>query len=512
MYFKRVVKGMSLSFLLILVGSLLAYLLRRSFAVNLSVEEYGLLYSMIAFFSFFMLFIDFGLEQATTKKIVELIEENKKEWKKEEKEEEIRKTVATIFLFQMSCSLFLFGIFFLAKDLIATYYFHNPHAASFFWILGIWFLTTPIITAVAYILLGFQRTTAYTAIDAMRSGFLLLFCTFFFFFFWKEPSLYSVVLGYAIVNILITIPLLPYITSFFPKLWKQSFFQEFQKNTWKEIISYGSILALTNFGWILMTQTDTLLLTYMKGQYAVGLYNVALPISLLLLFFMRPVIIVFAPLMTAFVAQKKKEKIEEALVMAYKYLYILLIPCVVGIVLFPSQGITLLFDEKYANAAATLIILSIGTVFYAFSLLNNIVFTSMGEAKKMAMRVAAIAGVNLVLNVLFIPIWGITGAALATAVSYVLLFIISTRKIREYVPLVFPWKTWLGSSAAAGVAGLVVWLIQTQIKFSLWESMWGKVISGGIFLSIAYILLLYLFQVVRKEDIQELMKKYNRVR
>lgn len=495
MYLKRIVRGISLSFLFILLGSLFGYLFRRTLAVQLSVADYGLFFSMIAFFSFFILFIDLGLEQAATKYIVEF--RLKKQW------DHIRSLAASLLKFQLFCSFIFFLLFFYFSDFLAVSYFHELRTAMLLPLLALWFFTTPLVTFVAYILLGFQRTTWYTALDFFRMLFLFLFILLFFSF---QPDILGPVLGYAFVNLILFFFYLPYLSSFFPSLFTifRSFFSfTFDWHLFKEVFFYGLIVAFTNFGWILITQTDTLTLTYLMTPYDVGVYSIALPISLLLLFFMRPVMIVFSPLVTELASNKKFEKLSEAVTLAYQYLFVFLLPFALSLMVFSEYIIPLLFDVKYLAAAPALMILAPGTLLYAFSLFNNVIFTGLGKAKIMAYAVGAVALLNLILNFLLIPFLGIQGAALSTLVSYLLLFGISTWYLSRTLRFSFPLYSWGGSLLCSLFSLLLIFYLK---KLLPWNNLLEAVVCGLV-LFVVYILLIFSFRVISFSSLFSLLKK-----
>ena len=164
--YQRIVRGVSLSFVFIILGSLLGYLFRKLLTSTLSVAEYGLFFSVVSFYSFFMLFIDLGLEQAATKHIVE--------FRLQKQYDKIRALGCSILFFQFSLSSLLYLLVLLFADKIALSYFHTAAAVPALQLLGIWFVTTPLILFLASLLLGFQRTTWYTALDFFRMGFVVL--------------------------------------------------------------------------------------------------------------------------------------------------------------------------------------------------------------------------------------------------------------------------------------------------------------------------------------------------
>ena len=220
---------------------------------------------------------------------------------------------------------------------------------------------------------------------------------------------------------------------------------------------------------------------------------------------MRPVIIVFAPLVTELHTAKKPEKLSEAVTMAYTYLFVLLVPFAVSLALFPEYIIPILFGQKYIEAAGALQILAAGTVFYAFSLFNNVIYTGMGHAQKIAKTVALICGLNLFLNIVFIAALhlSITGAALATTICYILLFITSTYELTKHISFAFPFKTWIKSMLFAAVsASAILWIK----KIILWNNIGEAILCGALLLTF-YSLLIWMSKTIDIEKTKELFKK-----
>lgn len=482
-------RRISFSFVLIILASLLGYVFRRMLAINLSVSEYGLFYAIIGFFSFFMLFIDFGLEQAATKAIVE--------FRINKDFDSIRSLAFSVLGFQIICSFIFFVIVFFMSEWLATAYFHTPLAREYIIMIGIWFFTTPFIIFISYLLLGFEKTTWYTAIDFCRMIFLLAVT---YTLLSVNKAIYAPAIAYACVNIILFSIYLPYVLSMFPHMIKRTQFSYIQ---FKKVFSYGILIALTNFGWIIITQTDMLLLTYLTTTYDVGLYAVALPLSLLLLFFMRPINIVFAPFVAQYAAEKKEKELAETVSCAYKHAFIILLPATVCFLLFPEFIISLLFSSAYLEAVPALQLLGIGTLFYSFSLFNSIIFTGIGRAKVMAYCVSSIAVLNFLFNLLLIPAYGITGAALSTMGSYILLFLFSTIYIQRSISISFPFASWIISVMCSGIAALAVFLLK---QYMLLNNLTEAIVCGSVLFGV-YAVLLLICKIIKIDEIRNIVRK-----
>jgi len=222
------------------------------------------------------------------------------------------------------------------------------------------------------------------------------------------------------------------------------------------------------------------------------LYNIALPISLLLLFFMRPILIVFVPFVTEFLTEKKHKELEEVITLAYQYTFVFLLPFVLTFFAFSEHILSFLFGSTYIDAKYALMILSLGTLFYAFSQFNSIIFTGLGKAKYMAVVAASLAVLNLVLNIFLVPLFGIVGAALSTALSYILLFLISCFYLRRFLAFAFPFSTWMYSLLISAVIIPFIFFL----KFILpWNNLFEAIFCGIILLCL-YFFALYIFRIV----------------
>ncbi len=483
---KKLIRNSALSFVFIILGALFAYFWRRYLVLHLAVADYGLLFSIIAFFSLLMLFVDLGVEPSAAKAIVEL--------RLAKKYDTIRSLLFSVLSIQFFLSVLVFFIVFFSASWLAENYFHIPSATHYIQLLGLWFLTIPLSTFLSYTLLGFEKTTWYTALDFFRMFFLLVIGMILFFF---NYDIYAAILAYATINIVLFCLYLPYIFSFFPRLFQHQFTLN-TKRLWM-IFSYGFIMAFTAFGWLLITQTDTLVLTYLTSMDAVGLYNVALPISLFLLFFTRPVTIVYYPHITALAAEKKFSELAESISLAYKYLFILLLPVALCFMLFSKEIISMLFSTDFVAAGLALAILSFGTLFYGFAMFNNVVFNGLGKAKHMAFITIIVAACNLVLNFILIPYIGIYGAALSTTVSYLLLFSLSCIILMKFVSFVFPAYRWLLIIISGGFASIAVFVLKKLLFLNnLFEAF-----LCFLFFVFVYILGLFILHVFSIKEIKE---------
>jgi len=95
------------------------------------------------------------------------------------------------------------------------------------------------------------------------------------------------------------------------------------------------------------------------------------------------------------------------------------IPTAILFFIWGEPILRLVFGEEYVSAYSALVILSIANIFHAgFGILGPLLNMA-GYEKVTAKGIAFAALCNVVLNFIFIPIYGVVGAALATGASLI---------------------------------------------------------------------------------------------
>ncbi|MCX6818584.1 MAG: oligosaccharide flippase family protein, partial [Candidatus Aenigmarchaeota archaeon] len=170
-YTERVFKGAVTVFLISIVGMFIAYLFRIFLARNLSVEDFGLFYAIIAFTGLLALFRDLGLNSALIKYIPEFLV--KKEFEK------IKYSIISVTFIQLIIIFILILPFFVFSDQIAVSYFHTISASMPLKILLIAFITSIFIPLFQAMLQGLSKMKMYSIIEPLRMSIIYVFTYFF---------------------------------------------------------------------------------------------------------------------------------------------------------------------------------------------------------------------------------------------------------------------------------------------------------------------------------------------
>ncbi|VVB80260.1 Lipid III flippase [uncultured archaeon] len=202
---------------------------------------------------------------------------------------------------------------------------------------------------------------------------------------------------------------------------KSSLPREEQKKTFREIVKYSWPLIALNLSSYLLTWIDSFSIGIYNGAYDVGIYNVAVPIAGL---FVIPSMLfsqLFFPIIVREIERKNHNVVENLSKQVSKWILMLNLPFLGIVLFFPGAIINLLFGAKYLGAENALRMLAIGTFIFQQAAVSKEALYALGKSKKILYNFLFASILNLVLNLLLVPKYGINGAAFSTMLCYIVL-------------------------------------------------------------------------------------------
>ncbi len=170
---------------------------------------------------------------------------------------------------------------------------------------------------------------------------------------------------------------------------------------------------------------DTVMISFMAGSTAVGIYSSAYKIITVFTTIYTVYTYVVFPLMS-----KLYKDSEDLLKVSYeksiKYLLMIMLPFAIGITIYSQDIITFIYGESYIFAGDVLKILIWNVLF----IMINGASTSLLNSSNSEVAVTKINGlaclVNVVLNLFLIYYLSYIGASIATVITGVIIFILMT--------------------------------------------------------------------------------------
>lgn len=187
-----------------------------------------------------------------------------------------------------------------------------------------------------------------------------------------------------------------------------------------ELLSFSLPLLLAASASWMLSQTDTILIGVFMTSTDVGVYNIAYRLQDLGMLFFYPITFLLPPVLTRLMKQEKTRSAERTYKITTKWMTLLTFPLFLLLFLFPEVVIKTAFGEAYVGGAIALRILIIPIFVTTFLGANGSALVALGHNRINLYGNGGVAVLNVILNVLLIPQFGITGAAGATATSFVL--------------------------------------------------------------------------------------------
>jgi len=329
---------------------------------------------------------------------------------------------------------------------------------------------------------------------ALVMGRLWVLPLFFFWWFIRKITLNQILL----LRLLLLILLL------FVSLWLMKKKEEgignnklFDKTIIREGLLFGVPLIIMGFGHTLLISADRYIIAFFLSTKAVGYYSLVYTLVNLGYIFSASLISIFY---FHFIEAYNLGKRDETQFFRSQNIF----NCGLKLSLIVSLFICMLFSffrfsliqifstKEYLIAANTMLFLAPFPVLLAFSSSLGQILLLEKQRKILVQGYTFAPLLNIFLNFILIPKWGIDGAAIATVISYFSISIFFFLKIRKYHVLRFPKFQWVR-------LGICLLLAVFPSYFLNHVSITGLFYSGAISITV-YCLSLVGLEVVTKKD------------
>jgi O-antigen/teichoic acid export membrane protein len=234
----------------------------------------------------------------------------------------------------------------------------------------------------------------------------------------------------------------------------------------KEIVSFGGYQLIGGLSAMLLYRTDILLVEFFKESTSTALYQSAITPAEMIWFVPSAIQLAFLQHTASLWENRNVSEINENLKTGIKYAVLSLTLFGVGLFALADPFLTVYFGPNYVGAATTLQILIIGTFFFGITRVVVPVLQATGWVRYTELVTVGAVIINLLLNVILIPKFGIVGAGIGTGVSYIIIFIgnIIVWKYSQF-DLLSPW--WVGKlMIIQGIFAVLFLSITTISNFS----------------------------------------------
>ena len=201
---------------------------------------------------------------------------------------------------------------------------------------------------------------------------------------------------------------------------------------------------------------DRYVIGYFIGIEAVGIYSASYALGSLIAFSFAPLSPVLFPAITNLYENNKIQEVKTHLKYSFKFFLMFAVPSLFGLSILSKSLLKTLTTSEFIGGHIIVPIVALGMIFFICSSICTQVLMVFKETKKVALINGFSASINMIMNIILVPLIGIMGAAIATLITFMVhLFVMSNlsfKKLSFDVDLKFIMK----STVSSGVMGLII--------------------------------------------------------
>lgn len=188
---------------------------------------------------------------------------------------------------------------------------------------------------------------------------------------------------------------------------------EFNTRKW---LTTSLPLMLNSGFYVVLAQGDILIIGYLLNTEQVGFYAAANKIALLVIFVLTAVNAVAAPMISQLYGEGNMQKLQRIVTISARITFTVSLPICLILIVF-NESILSMFGEEFTQAGVVLAILASAQVISAITGSVGYILILTDHQNRAVMILAGATVINIALNFILIPIYGIIGAAIATVTS-----------------------------------------------------------------------------------------------
>lgn len=237
--------------------------------------------------------------------------------------------------------------------------------------------------------------------------------------FWLEFNISALVLSLVLIDflaVLFLIILNPAKIKFNIKL--------IEKENLKELITYGGVGLILNLSLLLITSSDRYIIYLYGNLDLVGIYDQVCKLSQL---FVAALVTIYFNTINPTLLKELENNFENSGRLIQKYMQVFIIyglPLIFYLSLFSKDISNIFLGEEFREAHSIMPFVFLGAYLRGFSNFYELRLKFSNKLKKLSLIALSMAGLNIILNFIFVGMYGYKWAAVTTAFTYIFLVLI----------------------------------------------------------------------------------------
>ena len=316
-------------------------------------------------------------------------------------------------------------------------------------------------------------------------------------FLWLDYPLIFLMYAFLISSILNSV----FATSMLYRRYKLNIKISYDRVLFRHMLPIVIPFALAGIFGRVYSYIDSVLLSKLAGNIAVGLYSVPHKIANAFQFIPLAVVAAFYPRFSEYFIHDRK-KLDYAFHQGIKYLALVALPVSVGIYIIADPLVHAFFSTEYVGSILALKIFMIGLFFGFVNLFFGALFNACNRQVFQTILIAIVMVLNIILNIVLIPRYGVYGAAFASIGGAICMTLLGFFIVPRIVHLNarFLWTHAFKILLSVLIMGLAVCYTMRVAHFVV------AIVVGAV----VYSLMLLLSGAVKKEQIFGLFSLYTK--
>lgn len=399
--FSKTIKDVHWSFISLATSAFAHLFLRIVLGKELGPAGLGLYTLVFTIYMFGMQFSGFGIGQAMLKYVAEYHDNLPK----------LEEFVSSGIIGSIVSGSLMGLLLYISSKVIAIQLFHNPEMTDLLKITAFCFPFIAIEKAVIGIQIGLRKMKSFTVINVTQNVFVVVLSIVLVT--QLNLDVRGAVIGFVLPTILVGLLSLSFIKKYLtvgPSNFKMAL---------KEVSRFGFYVVLTNSVGLLNTQTSSLMIGHFMNETEVGYYAVAAIFIEGLYLIPSSIETVTDTLIVRYHVKNEDENLIKLIKSNVLNVFVITVFESLILVLFGKFLIEKIFGVDFLPAYKPLLILLIGyCIFYPFQSISGFL-PCIGKVELLSKISFFCAAINILFNILLVPKYGMTGAAVATTAALI---------------------------------------------------------------------------------------------
>ncbi|MBK8466430.1 MAG: oligosaccharide flippase family protein [Chloracidobacterium sp.] len=222
----------------------------------------------------------------------------------------------------------------------------------------------------------------------------------------------------------------------------------FDKPLMAEMLRFGSKFYIAMASSVIILRADLLLVNYFRSSAEAGVYAVASQVGTLMMMVPGVISTVLFPRVT-----EAREASADMTCRVTRHAVLIMFAVCLAVIL-PAFLLPLLYGQAFSDVPFLVLILLPGVYFLGIETVQVQYFSSIGLPKAIPFFWVFTMAVNVVLNLIFVPLYGAYAAAVVSSISYMMMFVLVAIYFRKQTGKIFSESFLLRSEEFRGLLKL----------------------------------------------------------